>query len=613
MTTMTTKNNKPADAAPPTIGVQARAQLALRQRAEAMLRKRAAHSSGYIESMTREEPDRMLHELHLHQIELEMQNQALTAAQITLEASRDRFVDLYDYAPVGYLTLTDGGLIADINLTGAALLGVERGKVLKQPFARFVSPDDADRWHLHLVKVMKQDGRLNCDLALHPLEGMPAFVRLDSSRFIKDGQALTVRVTLTDITELKQAEKMLTASVAELRVANENIKRAERAANAGAYFWNFNTGDTQWSDEFFRLFGLNRSSDKASYETWQAALHPDDLKKAEMEMADAIRDRKPFVQEYRVVLPGGRTRWISGHGDLVFGDTGQPQSLNGFCIDITERKHAEVELTQYRNELEARVLARTASLAQARDAAEASSRAKDIFLTTMSHELRTPLQTIFGVTELVMLGITDPQQLDLLGHSLRGAKQLLAIINDVLELSSSEADSLILTEVNFSPRSVLDEIVADQEEATRAKKLRLVTEIDPAVAAVLRGDRLRFKQILLKFIDNAIKFSERGLITVRIHCGKQDRLSQCLRIEVNDEGIGISPDQQARLFQPFAQRDGSTTRAHGGIGLGLALCRRLARLMGGETGVSSVEGSGSLFWATVQLSLPGESAGKSTA
>ena len=610
---MATKKNQSADAAPPTIGVPAPAQLVLRQRAEAMPRKSDAHSPEYIESMTREETHRMLDELHLHQIELEMQNQALTAAQITLEASRDRFVDLYDYAPVGYLTLTDGGLIADINLTGAALLGVERGKVLKQPFARFVSPDDADRWHLHLVKVMKQDGRLNCDLALHPLEGMPAFVRLDSSRFIKDGQALTVRVTLTDITELKQAEKMLTASVAELRVANENIKRAERAANAGAYFWNFNTGDTQWSDEFFRLFGLNRSSDKASYETWQAALHPDDLKKAEMEVADAIRDRKPFVQEYRVVLPGGRTRWISGHGDLVFGDTGQPQSLNGFCIDITERKHAEVELTQYRNELEARVLARTASLAQARDAAEASSRAKDIFLTTMSHELRTPLQTIFGVTELVMLGITDPQQLDMLGHSLRGAKQLLAIINDVLELSSSEADSLILTEVNFSPRSVLDEIVADQEEATRAKKLRLVTEIDPAVAAVLRGDRLRFKQILLKFIDNAIKFSERGLITVRIHCGKQDRLSQCLRIEVNDEGIGISPDQQARLFQPFAQRDGSTTRAHGGIGLGLALCRRLARLMGGETGVSSVEGSGSLFWATVQLSLPGESAGKSTA
>ena len=584
-----------------------------------IIRKGTPLSPQYIESMTREDAHRMLAALHLHQIELEMQNQALAAAQIALEESRDRleeshgrYVDLYDHAPVGYLTLTDRGLITDINLIGAALLGVERGKALQQPFARFVSPDDADRWHLHLVKALKQDARLNCAFAVHPRQGMPIFVRFDCLRWIEDGQAPTVRMTLTDISELKQAEKMLCESVTELRLANENIKLAERAANAGIISWNFKTGDTQWSDELFRLFGLNRSSNTASYETWQAALHPDDLHTAEMEVAEAIRDRKSFVQEYRAVLPGGRIRWISGHGDLVFDDTGQPQSGNGFCIDITASKEAEIELNQYRNELEERVLARTASLAQARDAAETSNCAKDVFLHTMSHELRTPLHTILGTSELLMLGITDPQQRDMLGQSLRAGKQLLAIVNDVIDLSNSEADALILTEVNFSPRSVLDEIVADKAAAMRAKKLRLVMEIDPAVAGVLRGDRLRFKQILHNFIDNAIKFSVRGLITVRIHCSKPDRLSQCLRIEVKDEGIGIGPDQQTRLFQPFAQRDGSTTRAYGGIGLSLALCRRLARLMGGEAGVSSVEGSGSLFWATVQLRLPGESAAKST-
>ena len=603
---MTTENNKPADAPPPTIGVQARAQLALRQRAEAMIQKSAAHSRGYIESMTREKPDRILHELHVHQIELEMQNQTLMAAQIAMEASRDRFVDFYECAPVGYLTLTDRGLIADINQTGAALLGAERGKLLQQPFARFVSPDDADRWHLHFMSVKKRDGKLNCDLALHPREGAPAFVRLDSLRLIKDGQALTVRVVLTDITERKQAERMLTASVAELRMANENIKLAERAAQAGAYNWNFKTGETKWSTEFFRLFGLDVSNNKASYETWQAALHPDDRQKAEMEVAEAIRDRKSFVQEYRAVLPGGGTRWIAGHGDLLCDDTGQPQSLIGFCIDITERKHAEAELTQYRNELEAQVLARTASLAQARDDAEAASRAKDIFLSTMSHEMRTPMQAVMGMTELVMLDITEPQQLNMLGRSQWGARRLLALINDVLDLSSSEADLLTLTEVNFSPRIVVDEIVAVQEEVVSAKQLRLVTEIDPAVAGVLRGDRLRFKEILLRFIDNAIKFSARGLITVRVHCGQQDRLTQWLRLEVSDEGIGIAPDQQARLFQAFTQVDGSLTRPYDGAGLGLILCRRIALLMGGDAGVSSVEGSGSTFWATVQLSLPGE-------
>ena len=279
------------------------ASWALRQRAEAMTRRSAAHSPGYIESLTREEADRMLRELL--QIELEMQNEALIAAQISVEVSRDRFVDLYECAPVGYLTLTDRGLIADINQAGAALLGAEPRKLLQQPFARFVSQDDADRWHLHFVSVMKSDGKLKCDLALHPREGVPAFAQLDSLRLIKDGQAPEVRVVLTDITERKQAESVRAASEGELRMANENMKLAERAANAGAYSWNFKTGETKWSDEFFRLFGLNRSSNKASYETWQAALHPDDLQKAELEIAEAIRDRKPFVQEYRVALPGG--------------------------------------------------------------------------------------------------------------------------------------------------------------------------------------------------------------------------------------------------------------------------------------------------------------------
>lgn len=281
------------------------ASRALRQRAEAMTRRSADHSPGYIESMTREEADRTLRdllqielgmqneELIATQIALEMQNEELIATRIAVEGSRDRFVDLYECAPVGYLTLTDRGLIADINQAGAALLGAEPRKLLQQPFARFVSQDDADRWHLHFVSVMKSDGKLNCDLALHPREGVPAFARLDSLRLIKDGQAPAVRVVLTDITERKQAESLRAASEGELRMANENMKLAERAANAGAYSWNFKTGETKWSDEFFRLFGLNRSSNKASYETWQAALHPDDLQKAELEIAEAIRDRKP--------------------------------------------------------------------------------------------------------------------------------------------------------------------------------------------------------------------------------------------------------------------------------------------------------------------------------
>ncbi len=415
--------------------------------------------------------EELLHELRVHQVELEMQNETLREAQSALEESRDLYVDLYDFAPIGYFTLSADGMIVRINLTGARFLGVDRKHLLRRRFANFVSDEDRRRWMRHFVNVNNRTGGSRIELALRREDGAPIQCSLDCEPIPAGVDNGAIRVALSD---------------------------------------------------------------------------------------------------------------------------------------ITERKQAEAELTQYRNELEAQVLARTASLAQARDDAEAASRAKDIFLSTMSHELRTPMQAVMGMTELVMLGITEPRQLDKLGKSQRGARQLLALINDVLDFSSSAADLLTLTEVNFSPRRVLDEIVAAQAEVACAKKLRLVTEIDPAVAGVLRGDRLRFKQILLKFTDNAIKFSVRGQITVRVHCGQQDRLSQWLRLEVSDEGIGISSDQQARLFQAFTQVDGSLTRPYGGAGLGLVLCRRIARLMGGDAGVSSVEGSGSTFWATVQLSLPGE-------
>ena len=161
-----------------------------------------------------------------------------------------------------------------------------------------------------------------------------------------DGKPIRLIGTNTDITERKQAEVMLAESEAELRRANENIVLAERAAKAGAYNWNFKTGETKWSDEFFRLFGLDPFNNKASYETWQAALHPDDLKEAEMQVADAIRDRKPLFQEYRVVLPGGSARWIAGHGDLIYDDAGKPCNLIGFCIDVTERKQDEIRLVR---------------------------------------------------------------------------------------------------------------------------------------------------------------------------------------------------------------------------------------------------------------------------
>jgi signal transduction histidine kinase/ActR/RegA family two-component response regulator len=274
-----------------------------------------------------------------------------------------------------------------------------------------------------------------------------------------------------------------------------------------------------------------------------------------------------------------------------------------FCVDIdlTERKRAEAELEKHRNHLEELVLSRTAELAAAKDAAEAASRAKSVFLANMSHELRTPMNGIMGMTGLALRRATDPKQVDQLTKSLSAADHLLAVINNVLDISKIEADRISLEEANFSLARLIEDALQMLGAQAGSKGLNLRSEIAPGLPDLLCGDAFRLKQILLNFIGNAIKFSERGEIAVRVRATDEDRLSLTLRIEVADQGIGLSPEQQARLFQPFSQADDSTTRKYGGTGLGLVISKRVARLMGGDVGVISEAGRGSTFWLTVRL------------
>jgi signal transduction histidine kinase/ActR/RegA family two-component response regulator len=273
------------------------------------------------------------------------------------------------------------------------------------------------------------------------------------------------------------------------------------------------------------------------------------------------------------------------------------------CVgqDITEKRLLDSELEQHRHHLEELVFSRTAELASARDAAEAASRANSVFLANMSHELRTPMNGIMGMTTLALRRATDPRQIDHLRKSMGAAQHLLGVINDILDISRIEADRMTLEQANFSLAQVVAEACAMQEDAAKAKGLALSMEIAAELPDRLCGDAMRLRQILLNFIGNAVKFSDHGRIGVRASAVEQDSQGVLLRIEVADQGIGLSAGQQARLFQPFAQGDDSMTRKYGGTGLGLIISRRIARLMGGDVGVTSREGVGSTFWVTVRL------------
>jgi len=243
-----------------------------------------------------------------------------------------------------------------------------------------------------------------------------------------------------------------------------------------------------------------------------------------------------------------------------------------------------------------------AALVEARDAAEAANRAKSAFLANMSHELRTPMNAIMGMTDLVMRRITDPTQVDQLAKVKTASVHLLAVINDILDLSKIEADRLKLEHVDFRLGQILENLVSLIGDKATEKGLKLLIQLQEGLPARrFNGDPTRLGQILLNLAGNALKFTTSGAITVRCRCIEEQPDEVLLHWEVADTGIGIDPAAQARLFTAFEQADNSMTRKYGGTGLGLAISQRLVHMMGGEIGMESTPGEGSTFWFTVRL------------
>ena len=245
--------------------------------------------------------------------------------------------------------------------------------------------------------------------------------------------------------------------------------------------------------------------------------------------------------------------------------------------------------------------------------ADAASKAKSDFLSNMSHEIRTPMNSIIGMTHLALQAGPDPRQRDYLEKIYHSGQHLLGIINDILDFSKIEAGMLELSRVCFMLDALMRNVEAQLGTAAAAKGLGFDIEIDPVLMRPLCGDSLRLEQVLLNFAGNAVKFSERGRITLRARMAHAFGPEVLVRFEVEDRGIGIEEDALPNLFTPFQQADQSATRRHGGTGLGLAISRQLAELMGGEVGVRSTLGVGSTFWFTARLALDDAAGGRSGA
>jgi two-component system sensor histidine kinase/response regulator len=384
----------------------------------------------------------------------------------------------------------------------------------------------------------------------------------------------------TDITDRKLQEKITAENQRRLQLAVD-------AAAAGTFVWSCQTGLMEWDERSLEIFGLTQESFKETFLDWMRLVHPDDQERVTEGLQENLSETSRWEQEYRVIRPDGEVRTVAAAGYFTLGRDGDPETLIGLHLDVTEQRLAQQ------------------ALHEAKYAAEQANRAKSDFLATMSHEIRTPMNAVIGMTHLVQRTELTPKQADYVKKIESSAKSLLGIINDILDFSKIEAGKLKFESVDFDLDTVLENL-AHLMAVRKAEKenLEILFKVDHEVPRQLKGDPLRLGQVLTNLGANAIKFTEAGQVLVSVRCLEQDpSTGVVLEFSVADSGIGMTMEEQARLFKPFSQTDSSTTRKYGGTGLGLSISKRMVELMDGQIGVESEPGKGSRFYFTVRLGL----------
>ncbi len=374
-----------------------------------------------------------------------------------------------------------------------------------------------------------------------------------------------------DITRRKSVESQLQETSTRLGIA---------ADSAGIGVWEFVAADKSlhWDEWMYRIYGIQMAPGVQSYEVWTERLHPDDRARCEGEIAAALRGEKEFSSEFRIVRPDGEIRHVKAAARTRLDARGDPERLIGVNFDVTE-------------------------LTEARYKAEHANRAKSQFLANMSHEIRTPMNAVIGLSYLLAQTRLEPEQREFLSKIQVSSQLLLAVINDVLDLTKIEAGELIVERAVFSPYSVLRKISDVMEVEARSKGIGFNIEVAENLPIALQGDATRLNQILTNLLANAVKFTEKGAVTFRVSRLEDTPAGATLSFVIKDTGIGIAPDAQARLFAPFAQADASITRRYGGTGLGLSIVKSLVNLLGGDVQLNSTPGVGSEFTVILKFGI----------
>ncbi|TAN52964.1 MAG: response regulator [Methylococcaceae bacterium] len=521
---------------------------------------------------------------------------------LQLQEAETWYRSIIDAAPDGIMVTDDRGVVILTNTLLDTMFGYDKGALCGQPIEVLIPPKYR-RSHVDLRnEFVRKKSQRNIGYQ-HGMGGENSVftaVRRDGSSLQVEvclsklpalgGQGLCVCTSVRDVTQRQKAEE-------ELRRAKEMAEFTQRqlvdlsntlplATFQLLVDQNSVPAYRFVSDKVYDILGVTAAAMQSDPLAHLPFVHPQDITPLCNDMATTFRagsggDAKSWQFTFRIVADG-RLRWVLSSGNPRLLDDGSV-SWSGFFQDITDHKLAEERLNQ------------------AKEAAESAARAKAEFLANMSHEIRTPMNAIIGLTHLTLKTGLTPKQQDYLHKVQLSSQHLLAIINDILDFSKIEAGKLEIETIDFELDKVLENVANLIGNKAADKGIELIFDVDHRISYSLRGDPLRLGQVLINFANNAVKFTERGEIIVRALLVEETEAELMLRFEVQDTGIGMSAEQTEPLFQSFQQADTSTTRKYGGTGLGLAISKKLALIMGGDVGVESEPGRGSLFWLTTKL------------
>ena len=547
------------------------------------LRKRASEKikairRGEVTAPSRDEALALLEELHIHQVELEMQNEELRRIQADLEESRARYFDLYDLAPVGYITVSEAGIILEANLCATTLLCATHATLRRRAFVRAIAPGH-EAYYLETCKKVLQTGmRQVCDLKLLRTDNVPFWARLEMS-LSQHEEAAVCRIVIIDINDRKLAEQRFDA------------------------FMENNPASASISDEHGRYIYVNaalqrhvgRPTDdwvgKTFSEVW-----PEDVAQRLMRRQDRVLTNNQVAIETETLQAGHQERVYQVLRFPFTGPNGK-KLVGSISIDVTERHRLERALREA-----------NALLAAEKKTAEEATNAKSQFLSAMSHEIRTPLNGVIGMAGLLLHTNLDAEQLSYARMVTESADTLLELVNDILDFSKIEAGRLTLEETPFDLESLIEDAQSLTSFKAQEKSLELALWYPNEMPRRFVGDAGRIKQVVMNLLSNAVKFTPDGYVFSEVEVGETVNGRSMVRISVHDTGIGIGEEKQSHLFKRFAQADESITRRFGGSGLGLSIAKQVMELMGGEVGMKSVEGAGSTFYCQLPLQLDEEEA-----